>query len=72
MELRSEPTLGGLYHAEVELNEAQVPVVWSIAAKEDKISSTLVDDVAGQKRLKPDAIDDLVIVCHYTVQNEGA
>jgi hypothetical protein len=70
MELRSNPTLGGLYQAEVPLNDAQAPVMWSIAAREDKIPATLVDDVANHKRLNPDAIEDLAIVCHYTVQNE--
>ncbi|UIE37912.1 Tc toxin subunit A-related protein [Leptodesmis sichuanensis] len=44
---------------------------WSIEARDAEvgaIASTLRTSVDGHKRLKAEAIDDLLIVCHYSVQ----
>jgi hypothetical protein len=55
----------GISHA-VEASDS-----WSLEARDAEvaeIASTLWTPIDGHNRLKADAIDDLIVVCHYSVQ----
>ena len=72
--LDSDLLLGGTPHAafaEEISHEVQASDSWSIEARDIEIgliASTLWTSIAGHNRLKAEAIEDLIIVCHYSVQ----
>ncbi len=66
--------LGGIPHAVVSLNPASAPVTFGLVASEADIRNiapnlqeTVPPTGAGHQRLKADAIEDIFIVCHYSV-----
>ena len=75
MELRSEPSLmGGIPRASMSV-EASVPLTWRLEATDQavqRIPSRLLESVTtngkAHQRLKAEAIEDVVMVCHYSLE----
>ena len=53
------PDLYGLLHAEMPTNDQSVS--WTLKA--------WLEDSTTHKRLEPDAIEDILIVCHYSIKS---
>ncbi|MGI0486557.1 neuraminidase-like domain-containing protein [Pantanalinema rosaneae CENA516] len=73
--LNSEPLLANTPHGVFAENEWTHVVkdadIWELEVRDDEIgaiASTLWTSVSGHNRLKAEAIDDLLIICHYSVQ----
>lgn len=70
------PLLKGIPHAifaEEIAHEVKASDSWSIEAKDDKvgaIAETLWTSIDEHNRLKAEATDDLLTVCHYSVQSQ--
>ena len=72
--LPSNPTLNNVPHGVKEYNPAKNLGAWLLTAKEgDNIAEVevlhkqVMTDNTTHHRLQPDAIEDLIIVCHYSV-----
>ena len=66
---------GGLPHAALDFSNQNGSLgIWTVEVKEADIPASLQKQVQANnvthKWLNPDAIEDLVIVCHYAIQQQ--